>query len=329
MSAPHPTPRLSLALVLLFATAASAWAPSAGAEEGGREAGKHFQRGVALYSEADYRAALVEFKRAYALSPNASVLYNVGETEYQLQDYAGALITFERYLGESSPLETHRAEVESNVDVLKARVGHMTITTTPPGADVTIDDQAIGKTPLDKAVLVSVGHRRIIASMAGRLPVTRYVDVATDDNLSVSLQLPAQESAAQTAATAPSSSGGTSEIPTYSRTGATLRTAGWISTGVLAAGAAAFGILALKDSSDLKTAQGTFPTSQDTLSHYASLTTRYSILADSLGAAALVVGGITLVSTLTSHSSSAALQGSTGGTRVMVGPASARLEVTF
>jgi tetratricopeptide (TPR) repeat protein len=322
----HPTPRLSVAVVLLLA---SAWAPSAGAEEGAREAGKHFQRGVALYGEADYRAALVEFKRAYALSPNAAVLYNVGETEYQLQDYAGALITFERYLGESSPLETHRAEVESNVDVLKARVGHVTITTTPAGADVTIDDQAIGKTPLDKAVLVSVGHRRIIASMAGRLPVTRYVDVATDDNLPVSLQLPAQESAGQTAATAPSSSTGATDIPSYSRTGATLRTAGWISTGVLAAGAATFGILALKDSSDLKTARGTFPASQDTLSHYASLTTRYSILADSLGAGALVIGGITLVSTLTSSSSSAALHGSTGGARVLVGPASARLEVTF
>jgi hypothetical protein len=108
-----------------------------------------------------------------------------------------------------------------------------------------------------------------------------------------------------------------------------LRTVGWISTGVLAAGAATFGILALEDSGDLKSAQGTFPTSQDTLSHYASLTTRYSILADSLGAGALIIGGITLVSTLTSHSSSAALQGSTGGTRVMVGPGSARLEVTF
>jgi tetratricopeptide (TPR) repeat protein len=327
MSARRRIPRLSLAVVLLLA---NGWSPSAAADESSaREAGKHFQRGVALYGEADYRAALVEFKRAYVLSPNASVLYNVGETEYQLQDYAGALVTFERYLGESSPLEPHRGEVEGNVDVLKARVGHVSITTTPPGADVTIDDQAVGKTPLDKAVLVSVGHRRIIASMAGRLPVTRYVDVATDDNLSVSLQLPAQEGSSSSAPSTTSPSTGTNEIPTYSRTGATLRTAGWISTGVLAAGAATFGILALKDASDLKTARDTFPTSQDTLSHYASLTTRYSVAADSLGAAALVLGGITLVSTLASKSSSPALQGSTGGTRVMLGPASARLEVTF
>ena len=35
-----------------------------------READKHFQHGVSLYVEADYRAALVEFTRAYALAPN-------------------------------------------------------------------------------------------------------------------------------------------------------------------------------------------------------------------------------------------------------------------
>jgi len=58
-----------------------------------REAGKHFQRGVTLYNETDYRAALVEFRRAYDLAPNAAVLYNIGETEYQLRDYASALIT--------------------------------------------------------------------------------------------------------------------------------------------------------------------------------------------------------------------------------------------
>jgi tetratricopeptide (TPR) repeat protein len=322
------TTRIVVALVALITFALAPVRP-ARADENGREAGKHFQRGVALYGEADYRAALVEFKRAYALSPNAAVLYNVGETEFQLQDYAGALTSFERYLSESSPLEVHRGEVETNVETLKARVGHVTIATTPVGADVTIDDQAVGHTPLERSVLVSVGHRRIVASMAGHQPVTRYIDVATDDNVMVSLQLPAQsESSPQVASSALSPA--SSDLPHSSRTGATLRTVGWIATAALATGAATFGIVALKDSSDLRAARNTFPTSQDTLSHDASLTSRYSVLADSLTAAALVVGGITLVSTLTSNGASSRERGSTGaGTRVVLGPATARLEVTF
>src|ERR1043165_5818761 len=63
-----------------------------------KEAGKHFQRGVTLYNEADYRAALVEFKRAYEIAPNSAVLYNIGQTYYQLQNYAAALVALGRYL---------------------------------------------------------------------------------------------------------------------------------------------------------------------------------------------------------------------------------------
>jgi tetratricopeptide (TPR) repeat protein len=315
--------RIVVALALSLAMLSSG---DAFAQEGTREASKHFQRAVALYNEADYRAALVEFRRAYSLSPNAAVLYNVGEAEYQLQDYAGALVTFERYLTESNPLEVHRTEVESNVEVLRARVGHLTISTSPPGADVTVDDQAIGKTPFDKSILVSIGHRKIISSMPGRLPVTRYVDVAADDNVTVSLQLPAQSEAAP--ASQPLIA--TSDSGRASRSGPALRTAGWITTGTLAAGAVSFGLLALKEAGDLRTARNTFPASSGALQHDAALTSTYSAVADSLTAAALVIGGLTLFSTLSSQSPSSGQRGSTGGTtRIVLGPGSARFEGTF
>src|SRR5579864_8475531 len=135
---------LGVAFVVSAAVAVDRPASAQDAESATRDAAKHFQRGVSLYGEADYRAALVEFRRAYALVPNAAVLYNVGETEYQLQDYAGALTTFKRYLAETSPTESHRSEVESNVDVLRSRVGRLSIQTVPSGADISVDDQPIG-----------------------------------------------------------------------------------------------------------------------------------------------------------------------------------------
>ncbi len=157
------------------------------ADSPSNDAGRHFRRGVDLYGEADYAGALVEFKRAYALAPSASALFNVGEAQYQLQDYAGALKTFRRFLAEFGPGEGHRSEVERNIDVLRTRVGHVAITTTPAGADVSIDDQPAGKTPLGESVLVSVGRRKIVASMPGRAPVTRTIEVAAGDELEVSL----------------------------------------------------------------------------------------------------------------------------------------------
>jgi hypothetical protein len=320
--------RLARIIVALILPMALVSPRAARAEEGAREAGKHFQRAVALYGEADYRAALVEFRRAYALSPNAAVLYNVGEAEYQLQDYAGALVTFERFLSESSPLDSHHAEVESNVETLRSRVGRLTITTSPPGADIAVDDQVVGKTPLDRSVLVSIGHRKVVTSMPGRLPVTRYVDVAAEDNVAVALQLPPQSDPSSQPPSFPSQSA-PADTGRPSRSGPALREAGWVTTGTLAAGAVSFGILAWRESSNLKTARGTFPTSSATLQHDASMTQTFGAIADWLTAAALVVGGITLYSTLSSSSSSATQRGSTGTTRIVLGPGAARLEGTF
>src|SRR6185295_9813157 len=96
-----------------------------------QEADKHFEHGVSLYMEADYRAALVEFLRAYELAPNGVVLFNIGETQYQLRDYAAALATFERYLVESPQGDSHRQLVDANVKELRTRVGRLTITTFP------------------------------------------------------------------------------------------------------------------------------------------------------------------------------------------------------
>jgi tetratricopeptide (TPR) repeat protein len=320
--------RIVIALVALSLGALIAPC-AAGQEAGAASPAKHFQRGVALYGEADYRAALVEFKRAYALAPNVAVLYNVGETEYQLQDYASALTTFEKYLSEASPTEAHRGDVESTLDVLRARVGHLAVATAPPGADVTVDDQAVGKTPFEKSILVSIGRRKVTASMPGRPPVVRYVDIAADDTVPVVLQLPSATSDATPSSAAPQPLPALPHDQPPSNTAATLRTVGWATTGATGAGAIAFGLLAMKESNDLKAARASYPTSGATLTHDAGLTTAYSAVADSLAAAALLVGGITLVSAMSSSSSSGKRGTADPPVRVSLGLASARFEMSF
>ena len=305
-------------------------APGAGADDGtpGQKAARHFQRGVTLYGEADYRAALVEFRRAYALSPNPAVLYNVGETQYQLQDYAGALTTFEHFLAEAAPGDGHRAEVEGDLEVLHSRVGHVSVTSIPPGAEITVDDQPAGKTPLERALLVSIGRRKVVATLGGRPPVTRYVDVAADDTLQVTLQLadsPESSPAPVLRADSPRPLVAM-EIP---HGGSTLRWLGWTSTGVLAVGAVTFGALALHESHQLAAARATFPATSQTLNRDAQLTATYSIIADSLGATAILAGSATLLSAWLSGSAAAPGRGSTGATHIVLGPASAGLVTIF
>src|ERR1041384_5358063 len=108
-----------MAGVMSLALASSVRAQPAPSPSAVAEAGKHFQRGVTMYNEADYRAALVEFRRAYETAPNAAVLYNIGQTYYQLQNYAAALVALGRYLTEAGASAAHRREVEATIDTLQ------------------------------------------------------------------------------------------------------------------------------------------------------------------------------------------------------------------
>jgi hypothetical protein len=315
------TATVALAIVLVC--------PAARAEDAdaSTDAARHFARGVSLYGETDYRGALVEFERAYATSPNLAVLYDIGETRFQLQDYAAALTTFERYLMEAAPMDARRAEVEGDMEVLRARVGHLSVVTTPPGVEVAVDDRVIGRTPLDAPILVSIGRRKIVATLRGRPPVTREVDIAAGDQAAVTIDVPDPALAAPPMpAPAPETHESSSARPSGGT--AAWRSLGWFLTGISAAGAATFGVLALRASSDLQGARATYPTSPATLSSDARLATTYSIVADSLGAAAILFGGVTLYATL-SPRHAPSQSGGIGAARVGVGPASARFEVTF
>jgi PEGA domain len=294
-----------------------------------REAATHFQRGVTLYGETDYRGALVEFNRAYALAPGRVVLYNIGQTDYQLRDYAGALTMFERYLAETGPSDSHRTELEHSVKELKARVGRLTVVTIPPGAEVSIDERVVGKTPFERPVIVSMGRLKVSATAAGRAPLTRYLDIAAEDDVSLTLELPTSVPAASVLDTPTTSTAvvATSVPPatevTRSRSpGPSWRTAGWISTGVLAGGAIVFGLVALQESSDLKAQRDVFRPSTGALAHRANLTTTFAVLSDSFAAAAIIVGGLTLYSTLGSGAEAQS-------TRVAVGIGSLALRGTF
>ncbi len=262
-----------------------------------KDAGQHFQRGVALYNETDYRAALIEFRRAYQIAPNAAVLYNIGETYYQLQNYAAALTTLERYLTESGELATHRQEVEQTIETLRARVGKLAITTNVADCEITVDDELVGRTPLREPLLVSIGHRKVTAIREGQPAETRFVDVAAGDTVVLSLVMaPAPPSGPAPAPSPPSALAGEPGHPGLIR-------AGWITTGLLGAGAAVVRVFAFRASRDLKDARDSYPVSRATLNSKSSSVKTLSLAADIVAAAAIVTAGITLTLQLSeSHS---------------------------
>ncbi len=174
-----------LLLISTFGLAASAQTTKASLAE----AAKHFQSGVDLYREHDFKGALAEFERAHQIAPNASVLYNIGQAQYELKDYGAALDSFQHYLDEGKPSKARRTEVTATITALKARIATVEIKCNVDDADVLIGDAQIGKTPLPSPISVNVGEIKITVSHEGYPSVDRVVQIAGGDALQIEIDL--------------------------------------------------------------------------------------------------------------------------------------------
>ncbi|MDI1447739.1 PEGA domain-containing protein [Polyangium sp. 6x1] len=311
---------LSLPVVPLVVSAqqpaggAPAAAPAPQAEptkEAKEEASRRFKRGIELFGEGDYRAALIEFRRAYELAPNYNVLYNIGNVYFQLQDYANALVSFEKYLAEGGATidPKRRADVDKDIEKLRTRVARVEIVTSVPDADVTIDDVPVGKSPFAKPLLVNPGRHRIVATKEGRTSASRTIEVASFDAEKVTLDLAEIATKPVDTGTVPTTLP-TTTAPTASATNTgpvvppppppkSIPWAGWGVTGALAVGAIATGALALSKSGELadlrKPDSGATKTQLDDAS---SSTGTLALVSDIFTGAAVVAGVVTLYFTV-------------------------------
>ena len=286
---------LAASIVTLSAPLRSAQPDKAAAAE----ARSRYDRGKQLYEEGAYDAALIEFQRAYELAPSFRILYNIGQVYRQQNDYAGALKSYERYLAEGGKDidAKRRTEVDGEIGQLRGRVATLQITTSVSGAEVSIDDVSIGRTPLAQPVMVNAGKRRVSAAKAGRVPVTKVVTLAGADALQVDLDLvepgapPA--SAASGKAPAPSAVGPPAVAPPPR-----VPWIGWALTGAFAVGAGVTGALALKASGDLKNERNDPAASRQNLDSERSKTKTLALVSDVFSGAAVIAGGVSLYFTL-------------------------------
>jgi hypothetical protein len=160
---------LCLTVVLVLCAGANTRVRAQSDEATRAEGGERFKHGVALVGEGHFEQALAEFQRAYELTADYRLLFNIGQVMQRLEDYAGALAYLERYLAEGGErVATARREaVETEILRLHERVTYLSIRVDEPGAEVLVDDQPRGVTPLSERLLVSVGNRKVVVQKAG------------------------------------------------------------------------------------------------------------------------------------------------------------------
>jgi hypothetical protein len=222
----------------------------------------HFFRGVKYYEGGDLRWALLEFQRAYELSGNYRILYNLGRVNEELNTYAEATRAFEEYLrlgGDDIGAE-RREEVVRELETLRPKLARLTITVGVEGAEVVVDNRSMGLSPLGAAISVDGGEHFVVVRRTGYAQEEKRIVVAAGDAVDVAFELRRLDAGPRSAAssTARPRSRATSPPRSTSFTSASegegltfAAKASWVGTGVLAAGAATAGVLAYTRAGDL------------------------------------------------------------------------------
>lgn len=264
------------------------------------DAKSRYLKGVELFEEGDYQAALIEFKRSYECVPNFNVLYNIGQVYFQLQDYANALKTLQQYLddgGKRIP-QSRRTEVERDVEKLRARVATVTIKVSQQGADVLVDDVKIGTSPLPGPVTVSAGKRKFDAVKQGFRTTPKTEEIAGQETREIVLDM----QPSTTIVNVGGGDGGTGGATIGGEGGGpppppeepvpVLPITFWSLTGVFVIGTAVTGGLALSTDSSLQEMKRTPGTATEDIESEAQKSRNLAIASDVLLGVSIVSAGL-------------------------------------
>ncbi len=263
------------------------------------EAQTRFRRAIELYQEGNLDAARTEFRRAYEIAPSYKVLYNLGQIEFELQNYPAALSAFTRYLtegGEQIP-EARKTLVEKDIEKLHARVATIDLTVNVEGAQIAVDDVAVGTAPLTAPVLVSAGRRKVSVSHPGYVSETRNLDLGGGDRSAVEISL-REVSAASAASSMPAPVAPIETTSKPSRQQRSVPWAGWSVTALLAASAGVTGGLALSTSQKLRQDRGRLGADRAELDQRQRQVNGLALASDLCTGAAVIAGGISLYLTV-------------------------------
>ena len=192
------TPRqIALSVLLLLGGV-----QTASADEARDAARAHYARGLDLAKAGSYEAALQEFDAAYAISPEFSVLYNVGQAQIALDHPTQAIDAFSRYLSEGKDRipDARQQRVQGLIAALSSRLAALSITTDRPGARISVDGRDVGATPLAQPARVDAGTHTILAKVEGIPVLIRVVVLREAEHQTLELELPAPSSKAAAAA---------------------------------------------------------------------------------------------------------------------------------
>lgn len=260
------------------------------------EARARFQRGVELYREGSFDAALAEFNKAYQLAPNYRVLYNLAQVQTERHDYIAAVKMLEQYLKQGStdiPPE-RREQVEQELRALKGRVSELVVSTNVQGAELLVDGASAGELPAKAPIVVNSGVRRLQVRKTGYTTISRNVTVAGGEAVRLEFELEREPEGATTLGGGQMTPYGTESMRVDDTPANVPMWVSLVATGLFTGGAITFGVLARRSDEELDKKLDEYPPKTASIEDTRSELKRNALLTDAFAAAAIVGAGFTV-----------------------------------
>lgn len=132
-----------------------------------------------LFEDGDAAGALAKFRRAYELSRDARLLWNMAVCEKAMRHYASSARLVTQYITEAGPSLTpeDRRDAEATQAALRGFYSELTLEGLRPGARVSIDGAQVATAPLSGPLPIDVGQRQLLVELEGFEPVSEQLDV--------------------------------------------------------------------------------------------------------------------------------------------------------
>jgi hypothetical protein len=153
-----------------------------------------YEGGKLLYGDGDYAGARVKFQAAYDLVKDPRLLWNMAVCEKGQRHYAKVVGLTQKYLTEGGDLLSadDRAEAKDLLDAIESFTVSLALTINEAGADVFIDGERVGSSPLAGPSLVDIGTREIRVEKPGFKPFRSSVPVGGQKQASLRVTLQAE-----------------------------------------------------------------------------------------------------------------------------------------
>ncbi|GMV14088.1 MAG: PEGA domain-containing protein [Polyangiaceae bacterium] len=158
------------------------------------EAKEAYESGKLLYADGDYAGAKLKFERAHELAQDPRLLWNMAAAEKQQRRYDRVLALVERYLAEGGDklTDADRQEAKSLVDMVRALVSEVTVSVNEPGAEVSVDGEKIGESPLAAPLTLTQGERTFKVTKPGFRPFAKTQNLQGGTKLALEVVLEPQ-----------------------------------------------------------------------------------------------------------------------------------------